>query len=280
MKLRIVTALPLALLVAALLWWGPEWLFLLVLMAVVEIGLYEFFAIGRQSGLRAFPVAGYVAGGALCVAQTAQLRKPGCLGLVLLALVVLFILFMMSLALLGPNGLKQYLAAVSTTIFGVLYVAFNFSWLVPLRFSLHDPAWATGRELVFLLFLVIWAGDMCAFLGGRSIGRTLLFPRVSPKKTVEGAITGFAGSLLVAWIFTRWFWQTADLKTVMLWAGLIAMAGQVGDLVESALKRGADLKDSGTILPGHGGLLDRIDSLLFGVPTLWLLLTLRELLKS
>jgi phosphatidate cytidylyltransferase len=150
---------------------------------------------------------------------------------------------------------------------------------MPLRFSEHKLAWATGRELVFLVFLVIWAGDIFAYLGGRAVGRTPLFPRVSPKKTAEGAVAGFAGSLLVAWVLVRWFWQTADLKTVMLWAAMIALAGQVGDLVESALKRGADLKDSGSILPGHGGLLDRIDSLLFGVPALWLALTLKEMLK-
>ncbi len=277
MKLRILTGLPLALLVASLLWWGPVWLFVLVLLATVEIGLHEFFGISRQAGFKGFPVVGYVAGGVLCLAQAAELRRPGDLGLVVIALAFLFILW---LALLRTPDLKQYLGAVSTTIFGILYVAFTLSCLVPLRFAGHDPAWATGRELVFLLFLVIWAGDVFAFLGGRLMGRTLLFPRVSPKKTVEGAVAGLAGSLLVGWVFTRWFWQTADLKTVMLWSGLVALAGQVGDLVESALKRGADLKDSGTLLPGHGGLLDRIDSLLFGAPALWLAVALKGFLKQ
>ena len=83
--------------------------------------------------------------------------------------------------------------------------------------------------------------------------------------------------VLVAWGFTHWFWQTGDQKTVILIAGLVAVAGQAGDLVESALKRAADLKDSGTILPGHGGLLDRIDSLLFGAPALWLAWHLKDL---
>ncbi len=272
MKLRILTGLPLALIVAWLVLRGPQWLFMLALLVTVERGLYEFFAISRQAGITAFPVVGYVAGGVICLVQAVELRKPSGLGLAVLVLVVLVTL---SLALRWTSDLKLYLGAASSTIFGILYVAFTLSWLVPLRFS--DPE--SGRMLVFLLFLVIWAGDIFAFLAGCSIGRTPLFPRVSPKKTVEGAVAGFAGSLLVAWGFAGWFWKTADLKTVILLAGLIALAGQVGDLVESALKRGADLKDSGTILPGHGGLLDRIDSLLFGVPALWLALALKGLLK-
>lgn len=97
---------------------------------------------------------------------------------------------------------------------------------------------------------------------------------------MEGAVGGFAGSLLAAWGFARWFWQTADVKTVMLLAALVAVAGQVGDLVESALKRGAAMKDSGGILPGHGGLLDRVDSLIFGAPALWLALAFRGVLRS
>ncbi|PYV04890.1 MAG: phosphatidate cytidylyltransferase, partial [Acidobacteria bacterium] len=112
------------------------------------------------------------------------------------------------------------------------------------------------------------------------MGRTQLFGRVSPKKTVEGAMGGLAGSLFIAWGFARWFWQTADVKTVMLLAVLVAVAGQIGDLVESGLKRCAEMKDSGGLLPGHGGLLDRIDSLIFGAPALWLALALKDLWRS
>ncbi len=273
MKLRILTALPLALIVALLIGWAPQWLFLLALVATVERGLYEFFNLSRQVGINAFPSVGYVAGAAVCLAQAVELRMRGSLELAVLLLVVLLTL---SLAVHWSEDLKQYLGAAAATIFGILYVAFTLSCLVPLRFS--EPE--TGRKLIFLLFLVIWAGDIFAYLAGRSLGRTPLFPRVSPKKTVEGAIGGFAGSLLVAWGFARWFWQTADLKTIILLAGLIALAGQLGDLVESALKRGAGLKDSGTLLPGHGGWLDRIDSLLFGAPALWVAIALKGFLNS
>ncbi len=273
MKLRILTALVLIPPVVFLIGWSPRWLFLLALLVTVELGLYEYFSISRQSGLMSIPAVGYVAGAIVCIAQAAEPRKPGFWPFSVLAFVVLVTL---ALGLLRTSDLKNYLGVTSSTFFGILYVGFTLSCLVPLRFS--DPS--TGRNRMLLLFVVLWSGDICAFLVGRSIGRRLLFPRVSPKKTVEGAIGGFFGSLVVAWAYARWFWQTADLKTVMLWAGWIAVAGQVGDLVESAIKRGADLKDSGAILPGHGGLLDRIDSLLFGAPAFWFALALGDVWRS
>jgi phosphatidate cytidylyltransferase len=270
MMSRILTALALMIPVIYLIGWSPEWLFLLALLVTVERALFEYFHISRQAGFRTFPALGYVGAGLLCLAQAAELRKPGAWTCVVLALIVLF---MLGLALRWAKDLRQYLGAVATTVFGMLYVGFTLSLLIPLRFS----APSRGPRLVFLLFLVIWAGDIGAFLIGRSLGRHPLSPRLSPKKTVEGALGGLAASLLVAFAFARLFWRTEDLKTIMLLSGLIAVAGQVGDLAESALKRCADLKDSAAILPGHGGLLDRIDSLLFAAPTLWLALALMNL---
>lgn len=282
---RILTAVLLIPPVIYLVGWAPKWLFLLALVLTVEIGLFEFFALSRQAGFKTFPVLGYVAAAAVCLVPALEPHQPG---LSLLLLLVLLVLLTPSLALGWTPDLKDYLAATATTIFGTIYVGLTLSCLVPLRSS--EPAmgakWLVrsavpgstgGRKLLLFLFLVVWAGDVFAFLVGRTMGRRLLFPRVSPKKTVEGAVGGLAGSVLVGWAFAHWWWQTADTKTVMLLAALIAVSGQVGDLVESALKRGANVKDSGTLLPGHGGLLDRIDSLLFGAPALWLALALRDL---
>jgi phosphatidate cytidylyltransferase len=133
-------------------------------------------------------------------------------------------------------------------------------------------ALGVGSRFLLLLFVVIWAGDICAYMVGRPYGRTPFFARISPRKTWEGALAGLAGSVLAGWAFAHWFWKTADVMTVILLAVWIAEAGQVGDLVESAIKRGANQKDSGTLLPGHGGWLDRIDSLIFAAPALWLAL--------
>lgn len=184
--------------------------------------------------------------------------------------------------------LKDYLGAVAVTLFSILYIGLTLSCLVAIRFALpplnalyliraHQVESAVGNHLLLLLFLVIWAGDICAYLVGRSVGRTPFFARISPHKTVEGALGGLAGSLLAAWALVHWYWTTADLKAVLLIAAWVAVAGQIGDLVESALKREANQKDSGTLLPGHGGFLDRIDSLIFGAPALWLALVAQGL---
>jgi phosphatidate cytidylyltransferase len=164
---------------------------------------------------------------------------------------------------------------MAATLFGTLYIGFTLSWLLPMRFS-TPPG---GRNLTLLLFLVIWSGDIFALLVGRSFGRTPLAPRISPKKTVEGSMGGLIGSLVIGWAFAHWFWQTEPLKTVILFIVLIAVVGQAGDLLESGLKRACEVKDSGTLLPGHGGLLDRIDSLMLAVPALWIAAELDAYLK-
>jgi phosphatidate cytidylyltransferase len=268
MKSRILTALVLFPPVVYLIGWSPDWLFLLAVVIAVEAGLYEYFLICRSSGVKSVPAIGYAGGAAVCLAQPATLFLPGSYTLAVLGL---FLLLTLSLALVWTVELKDYLQAVSSTMLGILYVGFPLACLIPLRYS--DPA--KGQKLILLLFLVIWAGDISAFFVGRTLGRHFLFPRVSPKKTAEGAVGGLVGSLLIAWAFVHWFWQTADLKTVILLAALIAVAGQIGDFAESAMKRGAGMKDSGAILPGHGGLLDRIDALLFGAAALWLALSIK-----
>lgn len=272
MKQRIITALPLALIVGAVIGWAPRWLFLLVLVLAVEIALYEYFHISRAAGFNGIAAVGYVSAAALCVAQTVESSRIAELDL---AILLATVFMAMVPALFRGTGLKEYYGCVASTLFGVLYLGLTLSLLMRLRFS---PDYG-GRALTLFLFFVMAAGDIFALLVGRLVGRNPLLPRISPRKTVEGSLGGLAGSLLVAWGFRMAFWQTTELKTVMLWAVVVAVAGQAGDLVESALKRSADLKDSGGLLPGHGGLLDRIDSLVFAVPALWLTIALQGFLN-
>ena len=272
--------------VVYLIGWSPKWLFVLAVVAAVVLALREYFALCRAMGFKVLSWLGYGASVALCVAQA----FPGdrLFHFAVTPLIVLFVLVIPTLALWRSMDLRDYLAATSVTFFGILYIGFSLSCLVVIRFFPTEfgciwiagggedqpPALILGSRLVLFLFVVIWAGDICAYLVGRSIGRIPFFARVSPRKTWEGALAGLAGSLLAGWAFAHWVFKTADANTVVLVPAWIAVAGQVGDLVESAIKRGANQKDSGTLLPGHGGFLDRIDSLLFGAPALWLALSI------
>jgi phosphatidate cytidylyltransferase len=275
MKKRILTGLVMAPLAFLVVGWSPQWLFLLVLLAFVERGLYEYFLISRQAGFKTVPVVGYVAAGALCLAQAAEIYWPETRGIAVLAVIVLSLLLTLTIGLWRPSDPRQYLSATGSTIFGIIYIGFMLSWLVPLRFA--NPR--EGRKLTLLMFLVVCSSDIFAYSFGRSVGRTPLIPRISPKKTLEGSLAGFAGSLAVGWGFGHWFWQTAPVKRVILLSAVVAVAGQVGDLVESALKRAGEVKDSGTLLPGHGGVLDRIYSLILAAPAMWAAVALVAMLK-
>jgi phosphatidate cytidylyltransferase len=174
--------------------------------------------------------------------------------------------------------------AAAASVFSLTYIALPLGMLVQLR-----QQWAGAFFLLYLL-LVVWAGDIFAYFVGKSMGRHLMSPRISPKKTWEGAIASLVASVAVGVLL---FQYSTPLSSAMLRAGLIQrrdglfgleqpalgpillltialnIAAQLGDLVESLIKRGAGVKDSGALLPGHGGMLDRIDALLFAAPVLW-----------
>jgi phosphatidate cytidylyltransferase len=174
--------------------------------------------------------------------------------------------------------------AAAASVFAFTYIALPMGMLVQLR-----QQWAGAFYLLYLL-LVVWAGDVFAYFVGKSLGRHLMAPRISPKKTWEGALASLVASVAVGGLLFRY---ALPLSSVLLRAGLIErrdglfgleqpamgpiivltmilnVAAQLGDLVESLIKRGAGVKDSGAILPGHGGMLDRIDALLFAAPVLW-----------
>lgn len=274
MKTRILTALVLIPVVAYLAGWAPWWLFFLVLLAVAEGSLREYFAICRHAGHTPCDWLGYAGVLFACGAQELGTRRTEFAlrsERYLVEFMVLLLLAAMTVQLFRSVDLAHYLTATASLVFGVTYVGLTLSLLVPLRSA---GAAVSGRSsgLLFFLFLVVWIGDACACFGGRALGRTPLFPRVSPHKTVEGSVVGFVGSVLAGWIFAHWLWRPQPSFKILVVAAVVAIAGQVGDLAESALKRSANLKDSGSILPGHGGFLDRVDSLLFGAPVLWIAL--------
>ncbi|MDE3180272.1 MAG: phosphatidate cytidylyltransferase [Acidobacteriota bacterium] len=275
MRTRVLTGAAIVVPAFYLLGWSPKWLFLLVMIVIVERGLYEYILIAQKSGIDFLAAAGYAGGAALCVLQWAALRYSEVIEFAgLIALLVLI----PSVSLWRVRELKRYLACSAATTFGIYYVAFGLSCLFPLRFGGLGSGLADGRDIVFFLFIVVSGGDIFAYFTGRLFGHRPMFHRVSPKKTMEGSLGGLIASLVLGWAYAQWFWRTKDTAVILVLALVVAIAGQIGDLAESAMKRGADMKDSGALLPGHGGLLDRVDSLLFGAPVLWLALELRNLI--
>ena len=277
MKSRVITALLMLVPAVYLIGWSPPWLFLLALVLLVEWGLFEFFSLTRAAGIGGLPGLGYGAGCAVCLAQWVAVNRPGSWVFIVLVVSVLLALI---LAMAGSKGLSQYVGTASTSILGVFYVGFAFSCIVPIRFSREFSGIAPGNHLLMFLFVVVWSGDIFAYLTGRLLGRRLMFREISPKKTVEGAVGGFLGSVIVGWAYAEKFWATSHPGIIIFLAALVAVSGQIGDLAESAMKRNANVKDSGKLLPGHGGILDRIDSVLFAAPAFWLALVLRDLLHT
>ena len=230
---------------------------------VLLLGLREFYALMRAKGYEPSSLLGYFC--VLAINWYAW-RQGVAVPLILTA----SLLAIMIRELFRKQGMPS-LGHMSVTIFGIMYIGWLGSHLVLLRelpksLGAED---AIGAKLVFFVALVTWATDTGAYLCGISIGRHKLIPRVSPKKTVEGAVGGLLAAGLVGWLLARSLvpFLTPLAGTMLgLLAGCVA---QLGDLVESFLKRDAGIKNSAEIIPGHGGVLDRFDSLLFSAPVLY-----------
>jgi phosphatidate cytidylyltransferase len=249
---RIVTAafaIPIALAITI---YSSSWVFAVVDAVVSAIMLHEFFELNTAAGGTS-PGKWFLIPGALVALSFAG-------GPVwVLASVSASALLLMSASALSTN-IKSSFSRVSTGLSGVIYCSVLFGFMVLL-----------SRDAVLTVFAIVWAGDTGAFYGGRTFGRHALLPVVSPKKTVEGAIAGWIASVIAGTVVGLWRLGLPWLN-LAVFSGIVAIAGQIGDLAESALKRSAGVKDSSSILPGHGGILDRLDSLLFAVPVFYWLL--------
>ncbi|MFQ5455031.1 MAG: phosphatidate cytidylyltransferase [Nitrospirota bacterium] len=161
------------------------------------------------------------------------------------------------------GDIRTNLTDIAVVFLGIIYISWLLSYLILLRNLLN------GRMFLFFLFLVIWMGDTAAYYIGRHFGRHKLSPRISPNKTIEGAIGGLMASLAIAFISRLWFLPILSLKDCLYLGIILSLLGQIGDLSESMFKRSSGVKDSSNLIPGHGGLLDRIDSLIFTAPFLY-----------
>lgn len=172
------------------------------------------------------------------------------------------------LPLLSKKPLRDAFMDGLGLVMGVLYIGLTLSYLLLIR-GLPD-----GALLIFFVVVVTWAGDTGAYLAGKSLGRHALAPVISPKKTYEGLAGGCLLACILALVARGWFLPAFSLWDCLILGLLLTMAGLIGDLTESAIKRSAGFKDSGSLIPGHGGMLDRLDSLLFTAPAFYYYVTI------
>ena len=265
---RIITALVvLPVLIASILvsWLQP--LFVLLAAAALVLGLFEFYLLAKKRDLKPDAAAGYVAAAGLFVVFYI-VRPWQMLDMLFLlqAVLIVFIPGTLVAATLRGAPFEKMLASAGVTILGVLYVVFLGGHLVAVRTGFKQEV---SADLLSFFFLVLMGSDTAAYYVGRTFGKHKLAPSISPGKTWEGLIGGLVASLLLAAIAHYWFFRELPLKVVLPLAAVMTGLGILGDLTESALKRGAGMKDAAKILPGHGGILDRLDSLLFNAPLIY-----------
>jgi len=264
---RVLTAIVLAPLVLAIVFFGPKWLLTVAVAAVAMVAAWEFLALTEHRGAKPPRLAVIVAIGCLFLGNFQWPEETGSLfGLLSIGLLI-YCTF--------GSPVERALADATSCIFALFYLGLTLVTLPMLREA------ANGPSLLAFLFLTVWAGDSAAMYIGRAFGRRKLAPALSPNKTWEGTIGSLLGSMAaagillgVALLLTQWGSAKLSFGDEAWWywlilAAVVNAAAQVGDLAESALKRSAGVKDSGSILPGHGGMLDRIDALLLAAPVLW-----------
>lgn len=256
--MRVVTALILIPLIYFVVRYFPPVLFLLFLALWVLIGQYEFYKFYYKTH-SIFPFLGLLFGAMILFSFYADRYMFDMKGVVLTAIV----LICLSCFIFFKADIHDSVTAVSVITFGVLYVAWPLAHFIPLRGFLN------GHNLVFFILIVTWGVDTGAYYTGRHLGRHKLSPQISPGKTVEGAIGGLISCILSA-LFARWlFLPELSINNTVFMGIVFGIISQIGDLSESMLKRGAGVKDSGSLLPAHGGILDRVDSVIFTLPVFY-----------
>jgi phosphatidate cytidylyltransferase len=228
---------------------GGWWLFALLVLAAL-VALHEFWLMARS--LSPLAPAGYV--GALLALVGAQLGGvEWMVGGALVVFPLAFVLKGISASRPAPT------ASISATVLGAVWIGFGLGFLLLIR-DLHR-----GRLLALAVLLAVWAGDTLAYLGGRLIGRHRMAPHTSPGKTWEGFVVGTAATVFVAFV-ALYKQDFLSIPQSIVLGAVLAVAGPLGDLFESLLKRDAGVKDSGSLLGGHGGMLDRLDAFFFAAP--------------
>jgi len=259
-------AIPLALLVV----YVGGWVMVALVSLAAALGARELYAFARRQGIEPLETTGLLSAAALPaltylnVDRTAALAEWGWF------LGGLWMVAVLAIALWRRTPTERPFAATAATAFGVLYPAGLASFLIPIRHARYDTfSWA-GAWLVFFPLVITWVCDTAAMFAGRAIGGPKLWPAISPGKTWAGSIAGVAGAVIIVPVLNRLVLErlgvALPLGEGLLFGAVLGVVGQVGDLAESLYKREIGVKDSSSLIPGHGGVLDRFDSLYFVLP--------------
>jgi phosphatidate cytidylyltransferase len=258
---RVLSAIVFLPILFAAMWLAAPIWFVAIAGLGILLGLYEYYALAKQGG----QVQGMIA--AVAILAAFYFGRHELIAAIISALVSIeFLVQLFGNA--DKEDFSHVVPAAAIKTFGVLYVAVLGGYIVALA-VIESPIPKLPAKLLTLFFIIVFAGDTGAYYTGRTLGRRKLAPRVSPGKTVEGLIGGLFGNVIAALIAHFTFFPELKIEYAIPLAIVMGLAGVVGDLCESMLKRGAKAKDAGKLIPGHGGLLDRLDSMLFNAPLLY-----------
>jgi len=263
---RVLTSIVLVPVLFAVVWLLPPVYFAGLTIIAAAIGQYELYTMARARGITPLTITGIVLG-ALIVLNVYRSIPPYLGGPYFW--ITLCVLAVIVVRLFSRRPVEGALEDIAVTLFGIVYAALLFSFQV----AIH--AGPPGKKWLVFLFLVIWASDIGAYYVGTAFGKHRLYEKISPKKSIEGLLGGILASVLVAVLCKLWLVPSLGFVEAAVLGAVLALVGTVGDLAESLIKRSAGVKDSGTIIPGHGGILDRMDSMLFAAPVLFFYLRMR-----
>ncbi len=272
-----VVAIPV---IGAAIWFGGGTLAILIAVASA-IAAWEFCRLATAAGYAPFTGVTVSLSGLTPLALHGYLT--GNFAPPVLSLGAMIVLFFLAASLFRRAPGRRPLGAAAASVFAILYTGGMLSFAYALRYHDYAIGARAGTSLLFYPLIIAWATDTAAYFAGRAFGKRKLMPTVSPAKTVAGAVGGIVAAMLVSWGYMQWVLVPNASLAMIPWVALAAgaalsVAAQTGDLAESLLKREAGVKDSSRIIPGHGGVLDRLDSLLFVIPAAYFLFTFPHVL--
>ncbi|MBF0287355.1 MAG: phosphatidate cytidylyltransferase [SAR324 cluster bacterium] len=255
LPIRVKTGIPAAVIILGIVLYAPAYVVGIIVLVFVIVGIFEFDNMFGDNQVRLSLIP--ILGGALLLSAGAVFG--GIIGLTTALLLTCTGLFFHLLIIDSPPSIKD-LQSLGICLFGVIWIPWSLNHITLIK------NFQEGTSLLLLLIFIIWVSDIAAYFGGKTFGRIPLAPAISPKKTLEGSICGVVGAGVIAAGYCLLFVESMGAILGLLVGIFIAAIGQVGDLIESKIKRVCNVKDSGRIFPGHGGVLDRMDSFLTAAP--------------